>query len=489
MKLVLVLWIAACVAAARVLATTVVAMLQVCPLCQKQFARSSIGSWFQGSEPDRDFGGSMQAASARVIMCPHCLFSAIPSEFRFTDATESNAVAKALADLRQRIRPLPEALRARALQNGDDYGVELLQYRVAQVCDAARQPDAARTAALYHSAYLWLKYGDDAAVVAEERQQAIRAFEAAAQPVKGRPPSDPYWTYLAGEVRRCAGDTNGALAWLEEAVRLAGAPGKEFALGSLGRWANEQADKARHGDTNDSHPTRIHGPEWDEQRRALQRRLPEMVVALNSGQPPREWLLEGQSRLNTVWVVSDLAEEGNQDAVEFLFGWLARLENTDLPSRDYQVRRSVGILARHSQAISEKAVAGAKFRVQPLGEAARYAVRGGPLPGSLTRALAFQGPISIAAQAGVSAAAVRRDKSAKPFLLARMKQGEDYHLANLVKEYFSVAGVFVDIPALERFAEKFGKKASEDQHDPTGFTRRDIEDAVRLIRMREILGD
>src|ERR1043165_9201103 len=69
MKLVLSLGIAACVPALRVHATTVVATLQDRPLCQKQFVSSAIGSWFQFREPDRDFGGSMQAASARVMMC------------------------------------------------------------------------------------------------------------------------------------------------------------------------------------------------------------------------------------------------------------------------------------------------------------------------------------------------------------------------------------------------------------------------------------
>jgi hypothetical protein len=298
-KLVLILGVAAYVSAAHVHATTVVATLQDCPLCRKQFVRSSIASWFQGREPDRDFGGSMQAAGTRVIMCPHCLFSAIPSEFRFTDAGESNAVGKALAELRQRMRPLPQAVRTKALQNADYYGVELLQYRIAEVCDAARPPDAVRKASLHHSAYLWLKYADDPAVVAEERQQAIRAFEAAAQPAKPRRPKDLFWTYLAGELRRCAGDTNGAIALLDDAVRLAGAPGTQFEPGSLGRWAIEQADKARRGDTNDSPRMRMHGPEWDEQRRTIQRRLPEMVVALNSGQPPKQWLLEGEARLNT----------------------------------------------------------------------------------------------------------------------------------------------------------------------------------------------
>src|SRR6266850_2136876 len=165
------------------------------------------------------------------VTCPHCLFSAIRFEFRFTDAGESNSVKKALAELRQRIRPLPANLLAKALQNADSYGMRLLQYRVAEVCDAARERDAARTAALHHSAYLWLKYSDDATVVAEERQQAIRAFEAAAQPSKSRRPKDLYWTYLAGELRRCAGDTNGAVAWLDEAVRLAGPPGNQFEPG------------------------------------------------------------------------------------------------------------------------------------------------------------------------------------------------------------------------------------------------------------------
>src|SRR5262245_27582402 len=115
MKLLLTLCMAACVFGPRAFAITVVPTLQNCPVCQKQCVTTSIGSWFQFREPDRDFGGSMQAALARVMMCPHCLFSAIPSEFELKDASESNAVRKALAELRQRIRPVPGTVRAKAL--------------------------------------------------------------------------------------------------------------------------------------------------------------------------------------------------------------------------------------------------------------------------------------------------------------------------------------------------------------------------------------
>jgi hypothetical protein len=79
----------------------------------------------------------------------------------------------------------------------------------------------------------------------------------------------------------------------------------------------------------------------------------------------------------------------------------------------------------------------------------------------------------------------REDVSLKPVLLARMKRSKDTSFADLVKDYFSAVGRLDDIPALEAFAAKFGKKVRQGYWDWTAFKRGDIEDTIRLIRMRE----
>lgn len=481
-----VVWGMAWLLAPLAIATIVVPKLMTCPLCERQFMSSAIVTWTQFREPERD-SGAVVGPSPRVLTCPHCLYSALPSEFRFTEFGESNAVWKALTELRQRIRPLPEPLQLEALQNADYWGVEFLRYRIAEVCDAAREPDPVRTAELRHASYLNLKYVEDAALVAGERSRAIEAFEIAARPTHPRRSNDLYWTYLAGELRRCAGDTNGAMASLDEAVRLAGGPSAEFKKGHLGQWAVEQAAKARRGDTNDSPRTPMYGPERQEQQRTVQRRLPEMVAALNSGKPPSEWLLEGKARLNTVSLVRDLAKEGNQDAVKYLFGWLARLEDSELKSRDYQVQQAARLLGSHGEQISDDTIAQTKFRVAALGEAATYAVRGGPLPANIRRSLQSDDALSVPVQASISAATARRDYAVKALLLERLKESEEPYLADLVKDYFSMVGVPSDIPALESFASRFISERNGGRLDWTGFKCRDIEDAIRLIRLRRIL--
>ena len=97
---------------------------------------------------------------------------------------------------------------------------------------------------------------------------------------------------------------------------VAGPPGTQFEPGSLGRLATEQGVKARREDTNDSPGTRLRGPDWEEQRRSVQRRLPEMVTALNSGQPAKKWLLDGEARLNTVSVVIELRAPKSKTPVQ-----------------------------------------------------------------------------------------------------------------------------------------------------------------------------
>ncbi len=398
------------------------------------------------------------------------------------DAAESNSVRTALAALRQRIRPAAADIITNAIGTADEYCVRVLRYRIAELCDSRRHPDPARTATLHHSGYLRLKSGDYPDVVSDERRQAIAAFQSAARSTQPGLPKKLHWTYLAGELLRCAGETNEAVAWLEDAERLPEPPGTESGGRSLRLWASEQAAKARRGDTNDSPRPRMHGPERDQQIESVRRQLPGMVEALNSGKAPKEWLAEGGAQPETVWLVIDLAELGNTNAVRFLYGWLARLDAVELPDREDKIEYAVRALARQGQCIPDGTIVGTRFHVAQLGAAAKYAVRGGPLPDGVARLLDKNGPEPKIARAIMIAAAARRDPALKPVLLSLMERSTDYRLPELAKECFSTVGTEGDIPGLLRFTENFRK--THDVSEWPGYTSSEVEDAVLLIRLR-----
>ncbi len=476
-----------------VLATTVSPELKTCPVCQRAFVATSITSWHQFGEPRRDLTGSYLAAASRLLSCPRCLYSALPSDLGSLDEETRRRIQTVLASLPQGVRPLPPSIRRAALHGGRwrTLASESLLHRVAEQCEAARAPDPDRAAGLAYSAYVIAKAAGDEQVLREERWQAIRAFErAASEPVRRRSERHVLWLYLAGELRRSAGDTNGAVTRLEEAARLAEPTGGGGADEAdwLRNWSREQAGRARSGDTNSAPGTRLYSAETEAFRLELERKLPAMETALKAGRPSGEWLLSGTGRRQTISLVLDLAREGNSTAIVFLYRWLGRLETSELPARDYRVVEAVRLLGQRGEVVEDDAVASVRFRCPALGEMARYAVRGGVLPVELRRALAGTQPLEVIGFAGIAAATGRSDPGLKTALGARMRRLKgEMSLVEWIRDYFGAVGSVSDIPALETYANEFGPtKAGALNQDWPVFWRQDVEDAIRLINLRAV---
>jgi hypothetical protein len=407
-------------------ATTVVAVKETCPACEKAFLSSGYGSWFQFEEPERDFTGTSYVASLRIEVCPHCLYAA-PDLEKLTPAEQKRvraALAALPAGLRSFGRPLPPPgpARERALSS--------VRQQLVQLCDAQRNPNPARAATLALMRY----YGATDSEKADATRSAITALRTwLADDAIAREHTD--MVYLQGELERRIGRTKAAVATLTRVLKMANADS------GTAVWAREQRRLAERGITTTKPSAVDSSDSVAENARRLRPRLDGFVRALKAGRPSREWLLPSPRRdavHDTLSAANRLAKQGNARAVEYVVRWLAQVETTAIDR--YPEPYCLQALAEQP-ALAARVLPSVSFRAPRMAEAVRYASGVSPAPTVTSEALRGRTEWLPTDTGILMAATIRRDPVFKPILLSSRMRAKHWQSGESSSYLLAVAEV------------------------------------------------
>ncbi len=210
-----------------------------CPICQHEVTEFVANSTYgpKRSHDFRPYGGGVDMATARLVMCARCGFAAMVDRFEETEGLAKDKVRKALAQLKS---------------------PALFQKLDRAIVVERNWTNAPHRIAYWSLAAKWT--ADDTgepAVIRKRIADAIDAYKVYLTSEKGVDESPGTVPYLVGELYRQAGDREQAIAWFSKAEKLIQASGREqdlpwFSKADnkwMARLLQQQMFLARHGDT------------------------------------------------------------------------------------------------------------------------------------------------------------------------------------------------------------------------------------------------
>ncbi len=215
--------------------------------------------------------------------------------------------------------------------------------------------------------------------------------------------------------------------------------------------------------------------------------LPEKIRAKKEGRPePRPQAISGRS-YNLISTNERLIRRRHVPAVEYFLLWARDADEKRLNEYDYVIPGSLQALALLPSDMWPS-VDMQRVRVREIGDSLQYIHLKTLPPKSLTKAITAR-RWSIRSNVALAACTARQDRSVAHLLAKRLARERDFVPADAVEVYYKMVGVPADIPVLERYAQNLYPDSGKDADDTLGFTRKDIESAIRTIRMRELLMD
>jgi LysM repeat protein len=214
--------------------TTVYPDKKKCPVCQKDFIKYFIGSYFDSGRTDRDLGDSLYR---EIITCPYCLYSSSDVDFDDIDEISRKNLLQNLPTLQIKLESEEKIVFSKIEKSEID--IRLIKILFARECNKLRQGNKKINMTLMFRLYFISKQKALKNLQAFYRNKCITQLTILLDEKYYGGKEEASLTYLLGEFNRQEGHNKLALEYFKKAAELS--ERQYDANNWIKRWSFEQS--------------------------------------------------------------------------------------------------------------------------------------------------------------------------------------------------------------------------------------------------------
>lgn len=189
----------------------------------------------------------------------------------------------------------------------------------------------------------------------------------------------------------------------------------------------------------------------------------------------------GDREIGALYTARDLIEDGSAKSARFAIEWLKNATPSRIEKHESTASAILAALV-HLPAAKWPATSEHRAEIPELDYCLDYARAGTSLPQPLRKKLERRSWDAVS-RLVTQMCAVRRDDSTKALLARHISRRPNELDSDVVSDYYAALGNSADLKALSNYAKRLYPRSRDD--DWRGFCRRDVEDAMRVIRFRD----